>query len=171
MTRLLTLPATLLFLFGVSGIRADDTKPGEKPFDDNEFVQKAASGGMHEVALGKIATIKGGSAAVRSFGERMMKDHGKSNEELKTAAMAANITVPESMNEKHQKEVEAFKDYKGGDFDREYMKHMIADHEHDIALFMRASKEAKNPAIRDFATKTLPVIKDHLKEAKVIQPN
>jgi putative membrane protein len=170
MTRVLTLFAALLFSFGLPGIRAGDDKPGDKPFDDTEFVQKAASGGMHEVALGKIATIKAKNANVKAFAELMVADHGKANEDLKKAAAAANIPVPDTMNEKHQKEVDRFKNYNGTEFDRDYMKHMIADHEHDAALFTRASKEAKNPAIKEFATRTLAVVQDHLKAAKKIQP-
>jgi predicted outer membrane protein len=42
---------------------------------------------------------------------------------------------------------------------------MIADHEKDEALFTRASKEEKNPAIREFARNTLPIIQDHLATA------
>lgn len=171
MTRILTLVVEMTCLLGAISARADeDKKPGEKPFDDQEFVQMAASGGMHEVALGKIAAKKATSDAVKKFGERMVTDHGKANADLKKAAATAGLSVPETMNEKQQKEVERFRNYTGSDFDRDYMKHMISDHESDLALFTRASKEAKNPAIKEFATKTLPVIQAHLEAAKKIQP-
>jgi len=167
MTRVLALFAGMSCLFGTLTIRADeDKKPAEKPFDDQEFVQKAASGGMHEVALGKIAAAKATGDAVKKFAEQMVTDHTKVNEELKKAATSAGLTVPETMNEKHQKEVERFMNYKGSDFDRDYVKHMLADHEADVALFTRASKEAKNPAIKDFAANTLPVITAHLEQSK-----
>jgi putative membrane protein len=85
---------------------------------------------------------------------------------LKAAAKAANIAVPERMTEKHQKHVDMFKNYKGTDFDAEYMKHMVEDHTEAVALFTRASKEAKNPQIKEFATTTLPTIQAHLEHAK-----
>ena len=158
-----------LFLFGAVGLRAaEDTKPGEKPFDDNEFVKKAASGGMHEVALGKIAQTKAKSEFVKSFAERMVTDHTKANENLKKAASAAGIALPEMMSEKDQKHVEHFQNYKGTNFDADYMKHMVSDHEADVALFTKASQEAKNPAIKEFAKTTLPTIQEHLKLAKKI---
>jgi putative membrane protein len=171
MTRIFLLPAALAFLFSGLNVRAiDDTKPAEKPFDDTEFVQMAASGGMHEVALGKIAANRSKNAAVKAFGERMVADHGKANEELKKAAAALNIPVTEKMSEQHQKEVERFANYTGSDFDRDYVKHMIADHESDVALFTRASKLAVNAAIKEFAMKTLPVVEEHLKALKKLQP-
>jgi len=169
MTRLLKTAVGSLFLFGVVGLRAsEDTKPGEKPFDDNEFVKKAASGGMHEVLLAKIAQTKAKSEPVKSFADRMVTDHTKANENLKKAASSAGIALPEMMSEKDQKHVEHFENYKGTNFDGDYMKHMVTDHEADVALFTRASQEAKNPAIKDFAKTTLPTVQEHLKLAKKI---
>jgi putative membrane protein len=166
MTRLLAIVAGGLFLFGVAGLRAEDTKPGQKPFDDAEFVKIAASDGMHEVALGKIAEGKAKTEPVKSFAERMVKDHTKIGEDLKKAASSAGIPLPEMMSEKDQKHVEHFQSYKGTNFDGDYMKHMISDHEAAVALFTKASQEAKNPAIKDFAAKTLPTVQEHLKLAK-----
>jgi len=169
MTRLLGTVLGALFLFGVVGLRADeDTKPGDKPFDDAEFVKKAASGGMHEVALGQIGEKKAKAPPVKSFAERMVKDHTKAGEELKKAASAAGIPLPEMMSEKDQKHVEHFQNYKGTNFDDDYMKHMITDHEADVTLFTKASEQAKNPAIKEFAKATLPVVQEHLKLAKKI---
>lgn len=169
MKRVLTLLAGFLCLFATNVRAADDKRPEDKPFDDNTFVQMAASGGMHEIALADIAVKKAGTQLVKSFAERMATDHSKMNQGLKKAATAAGITLPEAMNEHHQKEVDRFKDYKGEDFDRDYIKHMISDHEQDVALFAKASKEAKNPAIRDFAAKTLPIVEDHLAVLKKIK--
>jgi len=145
-------------------------KPDEKPFDDADFVAKAASGGMHEVELGKIAMTQAKNDDVKKFAEMMVTDHGKANDELKKAAKEAGVNVPDKMSEEDQKEVDKFKDYKGTNFDQDYMKHMLSDHEKDVALFKRASKEAKNPKIKDFATKTLPIVQAHLDQARKIQP-
>jgi len=166
MVRRMKLVAALALLAGVIGARAEDKKPGEQPFDDTVFVKTAASDGMHEVELGKIATAKAKSDDVKKFAEMMVKDHGKANEELKAAAKAASIEVPDKINETHQKEIDRFKEFKGDNFDREYVKHQVKDHTDAVALFTRASKEAKNKELKDFATKTLPTIQKHLEEAK-----
>src|SRR5205085_895143 len=121
-----------------------------------EFVKMAASDGMHEVELGKIAAAATKNDDVKKFAEKMVTDHGKANEELKTAAKTAGLAVPEKVSDEHQKHIDKFKDYKGDNFDRDYMKHMVKGHTDAVALFTRASKEAKNPAIKDFAAKTLP---------------
>jgi putative membrane protein len=171
MTRIQTLFAAMTCLFGAFGVQAgEDTKPPQKPFDDTEFVQKAASGSMHEVALGRIATFSAMTDGVKKLGQMMEMDHSKAFEDLKKAASIAELSIPEAMNEKQQKEVDRFKNYKGTDFDREYVKHMISEHEGDLALFTRASKEAKSPAIKEFATKKLPIIQAHLNAARALLP-
>ncbi len=157
-----------LFLWVTSAI-AQDKRASTITFDDAEFVAKAASGGMHEVELGKLASTQARSEDVKKFGEKMVTDHGKAGEALKKAANAAGITLPEKMNEEHQKEFDKFKDKKGDAFDKAYVNHMVKDHEGDVELFTKASKEANNPELKRFATTTLPVVKEHLKMIKKIQ--
>jgi putative membrane protein len=171
MLRVLSLLAMFVIVLGSINARSDDEKKtGDKAFDDGEFVKKAASSGMHEVELGKIAEEKAMTSLVKAFAERMVTDHSKAIEDLRLAARAAGLTVPDKMNEQHQKEVERFKNYKGNEFDREYLKHMLSDHEKDVELFTQASKEAKSSAIKDFAAKTLPTVEDHLKVVRKILP-
>ena len=162
MPRCLKLAAAFALVAGITSARADD----KKPLDDATFVKMAASGGMLEVELGKIAAAKAKNADVKKFGEHMVKDHSKANEELKAAAKAAGIEVPAKLTDKNQKTLDMFKDFKGDDFDRAYVKDMVKDHEEDVAMFTRASKELKNKDLKDFATKTLPTLKEHLEMIK-----
>ena len=53
---------------------------------DKMFVKKSAKGGMMEVAMGKLASERGQSADVTKFGERMVIDHSKANEDLTSIA-------------------------------------------------------------------------------------
>jgi putative membrane protein len=159
--------AAVAILAVVIGVRAADKPPaGDQLFDDATFVKMAAIDGMHEVELGKIGAAQAKNDDVKKFAEMMVKDHGKADEELKAAAKAANIAVPDKIDDKHQKHIDHFKNYMGTNFDDDYMKHMVADHTEVVALFTRASKEAKNKELKDFATRTLPVIQGHLEQAK-----
>lgn len=166
MVRKMTLVAAATLMAVVIGARAEDKPAQPAQVDDATFVTMAANDGMHEVALGQIAQAMAKNDDVKKFAEQMVKDHTKANEELKTAAKAANIPVPTKLDEKHQKELDAFKNYKGTNFDQDYMKHQVDDHTKAVALFTQASKNAKNKEIKDFATKTLPVIQGHLEMAK-----
>ena len=113
-----------------------------------------------------MAKNQGASAEVKKFGERMITDHTKANQDLMTAAKAANIAVPGGLPDEQTKEYDRFKNLKGAEFDKAYIKHMVEDHEKAVKLFENASKNLKDPGLKAFATKTLPTIKEHLEMAK-----
>ena len=68
--------------------RPDPNQPEVRRVDDRRFLQDATMGGLHEVALGKLAVEKGSSDAVKQFGQKMIDDHVKANDELKQIAAA-----------------------------------------------------------------------------------
>jgi putative membrane protein len=156
----------------VAGAGADEknTKDSKdkKALDDKTFVMKAASGNMHEVKLGELASKMGTATEVKEFGQRMVKDHTKSLGDLKKAALAAGIDVPQKMSKHHQDHVARFEKMDSKSFDKAYVRHMIHDHEEDVALFEQAGKDVKDPDLRKYADKTLPVIRDHLKMIKKV---
>jgi putative membrane protein len=131
----------------------------------NDFMLKAASGGMMEVTLGQMAQEKGSNADVKSFGQKMVEDHGKANAELKTVAASKNVTLPVELLAEHQKHVDEMSKMSGADFDKHYMSMMVEDHQKDVAEFEKAS-QMEDPDVKAFATKTLPVLKSHLEMAQ-----
>ncbi|QMW05568.1 DUF4142 domain-containing protein [Spirosoma foliorum] len=134
-----------------------------QPDDTNEFAVKAANGGMLEVELGRLAEEKAASKDVKDFGAMMVKDHSKANEELKTIAATQNITLPSTLGEDEQKHVNEMAKLSGADFDKKYVSMMVDDHKDDIEEFKKAAEDEKtNPAVKDFATKTLPTLQKHM---------
>jgi len=130
---------------------------------DSRFAMAAASGGMTEVQLGQMAKDKGSSQAVKNFGQKMVDDHGKANEELKGIAATKNITLPTSPNAKDQATITKMSGLSGAAFDRAYVKDMVMDHKKDIAAFQKESSSGKDNEIKAFATKTLPTLQEHQK--------
>jgi len=145
-----------------------NAKADKTPFSDEQFVILAGAGGMYEVALGKEAKSNAASEDVKKFGDRMVTDHTKAGQDLAAAAKAANIGFPLKIFSDQQATLNQLAQIRGPDFDRVYMKKMVADHKEDVALFERASKEAKNDKIKSYASKTLPTLKEHLKMAQQI---
>jgi putative membrane protein len=150
---------------------AQDAKE-HKGGKDHEFVMKAAAGGELEVALGKLAADKATNADVKKFGQQMVDDHSKANDELKALAQSKNIDLSKAQ-EKAMKKADAEKEKlekkSGADFDKAYMKMMVADHEKDVKEFEEASKHAEDVDIKAFAAKTLPTLQHHLDMAKETQ--
>lgn len=142
---------------------------GEPSSSDKDFVKDAASGGLMEVELGQLALERAGSQDVKSFADRLVRDHTKANEELMQVAKSENMTVPQQMAEKHQEMIRKLSRLNGKDFDRAYIEHMVKDHKEDIAKFSDQAKKDGNPELRSFASNTLPKLEEHLTIAKSIQ--
>jgi len=137
-----------------------------KAANDNTFVTKAAEGGLAEVELGKLATEKASSDQVKQFGQRMVDDHSKANDELKTLAQQKNITLPTSISAKDKAERDRLAKLSGAAFDRAYMSAMLSDHKKDVSEFRVESTSGKDADIKAFAAKTLPTLEEHLKLAQ-----
>jgi putative membrane protein len=146
---------------------AADEEAGYKPTPfEKMFIKKAADGGMTEVELGKLAAEKGGSDEVKDFGNQMVKDHSKINDDLKEIAAKMNVTVPSEVSAKHHATIEKMSGMSGAGFDKAYVAAMVMDHEKDIAEFEKADKEVKNPDLKKFIEDALPMMKDHLEKIK-----
>lgn len=136
--------------------------------DDAEFAVKAASGGMMEVELGRMAQEKSQNQAVKDFGAMMVKDHSKANEELKALAASKNIILPATLGEDHQKHVDELAKLSGKEFDKKYVSMMVDDHKEDVDDFKEAAVSAKDPEIKAFAEKTVPTLQEHLTKITAI---
>lgn len=136
---------------------------------DDDFLKEAAMGGMEEVELGKVAGTKGTDPEVKKFGQMMVTDHSKANEELKALAAKKNVQLPTALDAKHQSDLDAMKAKSGKDFDTAYVTNMIEDHEKDVAAFESKSQNATDPDIKAWATKTLPTLKKHLETIRSVQ--
>jgi putative membrane protein len=146
---------------------AAGTKSDSKvPSADAKFVKDAAAGGMMEVELGKIAAEKGVNDQVKAFGRQMQDDHGKANEELKTLAANKGVQIPTALEGKHKKTVDRLAKLSGPEFDRQYMRTMIEDHKEDLKAFQREADKGKDPDVKQFASKYVPIIKKHLEMAE-----
>jgi putative membrane protein len=128
--------------------------------DPATFVKKAAQGGMTEVEVAKLASSKTQNPEIRSFAQKMVKDHSAANEELATLAKSKGWQVPASLDAEHTAVAQKLSAKSGADFDAAYSKQMKADHEKTIALFEGATKSSDSDLVA-FAKKTLPTLKEH----------
>jgi putative membrane protein len=134
--------------------------------DDKKFVKDAALGGMTEVELGKLAAEKGSSEAVKQFGQKMVDDHSKANEELKQVASNEKMDIPDSLDSKHKSRIDKLSKLSGSDFDKAYLKDQVKDHQQDVSEFQSEAQGGTDPNVKQFAVKTLPVLQDHLSMVK-----
>ena len=155
---ILALVIGAMSLAGVA--RAQTTPTGEGSslsVKDKAFMKKAAKGGTMEVAMGKVAEQNAQSDDVKSFGKRMVTDHSKANDELKSIASQKGVQLPS-------------KEPSGKwTSDKAYMDMMVKDHEKDLAEFKEEANSGSDPDVKKFADDTAKVVQEHLDLAKEIQ--
>jgi putative membrane protein len=132
-------------------------KGGNLSAKDKSFMMKAAKGGMMEVEWGKLAAEQGQNADVKKFGNRMVTDHSKANNELMALAKEEGVTLPAEKA--------------GGKWksDKDYMDMMVKNHEADLAEFQDEAKNGSDPDLKKFADKYSKMVKKHLDLAKEVQ--
>lgn len=137
---------------------------------DRSFVTTAVSSGLLEVEASRLVLERSRHAELRSFAQRMVDDHSKANDELKSLAKEAGLTdVPVATMGKYNAMLEKLRALKDADFEHEYALQIgIASHTETIALFDQAAREASNPQLKAFAAKLLPQLRDHLKQSQAV---
>lgn len=138
---------------------------------DSTFAMKAAQGGMAEVKLGQMAADKATNPDVKAFGQQMVDDHSKANDQLKGVAQSENMTLPTDVNAKQQAMYDKLSKLSGPAFDKAYVHDMVKDHEEDVKEFQKEANSGADPKIKDFANTTLPVLQGHLSKIKGIESN
>ena len=160
-SQLYILAVTIGVISVIGAVKAADTTPtggGSSLSDkDKTFMKKAAKGGMMEVAMGQVAEQKAQSEDVKSFGKRMVTDHSKANDELKSIASKKGVQLP---SKEHTSKWTS---------DKAYIDMMVKDHEKDLAEFKEEANSGSDPDVKKFADDTAKIIQEHLDLVKEIQ--
>jgi len=156
-----SLASALLILSATShGICSDKSEA------DQQFVNEAAQGGMLEVELGQLALKNGTSGEVKNFGQQMVTDHTRLNDELGNAAKKDGLQVPTDLSAKQRAEIQSLSKFSGKEFDSKYAQLMVKDHTHDLAAFQKAESTTERPELKKAIANAIPVVEHHLEMAK-----
>jgi len=131
------------------------------------FVKNAAMGGAMEVAAGKLAVKKAKNYSVKAYGAKMISDHTKAGAELKSIALKKGYSAPMTAVPASP----LLANTTGTEFDKNYVTMMVSDHKKTIAIFENAAANAKDAAVKAYAVKTLPKLKQHLASIQSIAAN
>jgi len=148
-----------------------ETANANKPAmgDDMDFMSTADLAGLAEVELGKLAQTKAQNAEVKKFAALMVTDHTKAGDELKALGKKKDFKPATEMDSGHKATMEKLKGLSGADFDKAYVDAMVDDHEDAVDLFKSHGESGKDPELKAFAAKTLPVLQGHWNMIKDIK--
>lgn len=157
---------TILAVIGVViafGIHAQDRSSGDRKLSssDRSFIIQATNGGMVEVELSKIALRGSSRPDVQAFAKRLIDDHQKAGKAL--AAIAAKLGAPlHNPAVAEHADMKRFAQLAGERLDSAYVERMVRDHKGTIALFEKQADHGDAAELKEFATSTLPTLREHL---------
>jgi len=178
-----------------AAVKTQTGQAGQLSSSDEKFINEACRGGKIEMKMSKLATERAQNTQVKQFAQRMVDDHGKAGDELKTLASSKGITLPDKeehtsttgdtdrtqVREKsegahHDKDMAEFKrewqkldSATGAEFDRQYVDMAAKCHERSVKEFEKASKNADDVEVKSWAAKTLPTLREHLTQIRSLQ--
>ena len=139
------------------------TSPNSLSSRDRTFVMQAGQLSMMEVELGRLAVQRGSSAGVKQYGQEMVEDHTRANQELMQLAMQKKVELPTDMSTQNTALIDRLSGLSGKSFDTAYKQAMIDSHNQAIAVFQAQSKQGQDPDLKAWATQKLPNLQAHLK--------
>jgi len=146
-----------------------DTTPIGLDQQDAEFAHQAALCGMLEVRVSNMVLKRGISGDDKTFAQLMVDDHTKANKELQAIASKKGITLPTDLDDKHLAMIENVGKANDVTYVERYLEGQIAAHKGVIELFETEAAKGKDVELRAFAAATLPTLKQHLDNAKLLE--
>jgi putative membrane protein len=177
-SRVLSITAVSLFSLGLTTATTfaqSTTAPTEAATNpssaDQKFAKTAMEGGLAEVQLGQLAQQKASADDVKQFGQKMVDDHTRLNDQMKELAPALGVTPPTQLSAKHQALQTKLQGMSGDQFDKAYLKAMVSDHKKDSAEFKKEASTTQNAQLKTVAQQGSTVIDGHLQMVEQLNKN
>ena len=132
---------------------------------EKEFINDAIKGDNSEIAMGQLAVRKSASDPVKVFGQTLIDDHSKAKTDASAVATKMGVSPPSEVSSDAQREMTRLQQLSGRDFDKEFIRVMVEDHQKDIAEFKNEAGSGHGP-VQQLAAQTLPTLEKHLQIAQ-----
>jgi putative membrane protein len=126
----------------------------------------AASVGIAEIEMGRLALQRSQDAAVQRYGRHMVEDHTRVNAELQRIADEKQVVLLKAMEPANHTLYSELSKLSGPAFDHEYMRAQLNIHSMGIGLYDSEARHGEDALVRDFAARNGPVGVEHMKLAQ-----
>lgn len=141
-----------------------------------EGLEQLHAANQAEIQGGKLAQQAASSDEVRSFGEKMVGDHSRNDEQLTSMAQAMGVSLRGEAYERGQKDAEQrmgkVQAETGAAFDKAYAAAMVKDHEKDARDVKKLGDRARKGGHAELATflaETEAAMQGHLAMARQLE--
>lgn len=173
MRTLLVAMSAALLVAGCSSSRPEEpieTAPALDPMSPLAapgYLAMAASSDQFEIESSRVALQMSQNPAVRSFAQMMIDHHTRTTQEAATIAQANGMAPPPpTLMPAQQAALDRVRAAAPADFDATYKREQIAGHQEALTLHQNYAAQGDTQVLRDFATRTVPIIQQHLSQAQ-----
>ena len=132
-----------------------------------EFLQAAAQSDQFEILEAQTVLGQSTDPAIRTFAQRMIRDHRQSSGALVQAAIRAGLKPPPpALGDDQARLLSALQSQDGPDFERTYLKQQALAHRSALVVEQAYAATGDDPMIRQAAASATPMIAAHLAMAQ-----
>ena len=140
------------------------------PPSPKNFAMDAAQSDQYEILAAQVAEVQGQDPRVHTFAEKMIRDHTRLSQDLRTAALASGLPpMPPSLSGDQASLLAALQGLRGADFDKAYARQQVLAHTQAVAVEDSFATAGADANLRKAAQSALPAIQDHLKMAQQLR--
>lgn len=138
------------------------------PSEIRAFIHDLSEARIMDLEEGKLAAQRGTNRPLKDYGTMMIEDQTKMLQELQKIASLKNVEIASELGRRKTVGLSDLHELHGKEFDSKFIRMMIIDHKRDIRKLEKATK-SRDADVQVFATKYLPVVKNHLTRIEEIK--
>ena len=133
---------------------------------DRDFAFNAALSNMLEIGASQMAPRHTSSADVSNLAATINQHHTMAMNDLMAIMRSRGMAVPGDLSPEKRHLMDKLGTDYGSEYDRDFVRYVgIQAHQQDIAYFQAQIPRMGDPALRDWATRNLPLMQQHLNMA------
>jgi putative membrane protein len=136
---------------------------------DRVFIMSAADEGLLQINAGQVASANASFDSLQDFGQLMVEDFTKANQQLQKIAADKKVETPTTLSDDRQEQLDSLSMFTGAQFDTLYIDQMNVSHSRLIRLFETEASAGKDIEVKSWAAERLPVIRAHAEQARALK--
>jgi putative membrane protein len=135
----------------------------------NAFVQEVAIADNFAIESSRVLLARSTHPQIRDFAQRMIDHHTMLANEMR-ALPEASTRLPAALDDRHTSLLITLRGQEDIDLlNRYYIQQQIESHEDAVTAYETYANGGDVPALKAFAQRHLPMIRDHLQRARTLQ--
>jgi putative membrane protein len=140
----------------------NDQKFSKADEKDAQLIVDAWLGSSFEMRMADSAKKYVSTDEGKRLAGMLADAHANINSRIQQLAADKQITLPTDITDDQKKKIEAIKNNKAKDFDKDFAKAMVDKHEDAIKMYEKSANDATDADIKAYFTSTLPELRTHL---------